>query len=469
MSKKLTRIPVKEQDPQVRKHNFEEVSLGYTLEEAIQEAQRCIQCKKPRCVAGCPVNVYIPKFIAHVAEGNIEKAAEVIKETNNLPAICGRVCPQEEQCEARCILGIKGEPVAIGRLERFVADYTMDKQSSESMDIEKNGMKIAIVGSGPAGLAAAADLAKLGYEVHIFEAFHEPGGVLIYGIPEFRLPKKLVKQEIEGLKKLGVKIYTNIIIGKTITIDELLEKGYEAVFIGSGAGLPKFMNIPGENLNGVYSANEYLTRINLMKAYDFPNSHTPIKKGKRVAVIGGGNVAMDAARSALRLGAEEVHIVYRRSEKEMPARLEEIHHAKEEGIIFDVLTNPVEIIGEDGWVRGLKCVRMELGEPDSSGRRRPIAIPDTEFIMEVDIVIMAIGTSPNPLIISSTNGLKTHSWGGIIVDQETGATSKDRVYAGGDAVTGAATVILAMGAGKKAAKAIHERLSSGAKKYASKV
>ncbi|NLN42276.1 MAG: NADPH-dependent glutamate synthase, partial [Clostridiales bacterium] len=450
-------------------HNFEEVSLGYTLEEDIQEAQRCIQCKKPRCVAGCPVNVYIPKFIAHVAEGNIEKAAEVIKETNNLPAICGRVCPQEEQCEARCILGIKGEPVAIGRLERFVADYTMDKQSSESMDIEKNGMKIAIVGSGPAGLAAAADLAKLGYEVHIFEAFHEPGGVLIYGIPEFRLPKKLVKQEIEGLKKLGVKIYTNIIIGKTITIDELLEKGYEAVFIGSGAGLPKFMNIPGENLNGVYSANEYLTRINLMKAYDFPNSHTPIKKGKRVAVIGGGNVAMDAARSALRLGAEEVHIVYRRSEKEMPARLEEIHHAKEEGIIFDVLTNPVEIIGEDGWVRGLKCVRMELGEPDSSGRRRPIAIPDTEFIMEVDIVIMAIGTSPNPLIISSTNGLKTHSWGGIIVDQETGATSKDRVYAGGDAVTGAATVILAMGAGKKAAKAIHERLSSGAKKYASKV
>ena len=470
MSKKLTRVPVQEQDPQVRKHNFEEVSLGYTLEEAIQEAQRCIQCKKPRCVAGCPVNVYIPRFIAHVAEGNIEQAAEVIKETNNLPAICGRVCPQEEQCEARCILGIKGEPVAIGRLERFVADYTMDKQSSEPIDIEKNGMKIAIVGSGPAGLAAAADLAKLGYEVHIFEAFHEPGGVLIYGIPEFRLPKKLVKQEIEGLKKLGVKIYTNIIIGKTITIDELLEKGYEAVFIGSGAGLPKFMNIPGENLNGVFSANEYLTRINLMKAYDFPNSHTPIKKGKRVAVIGGGNVAMDAARSALRLGAEEVHIVYRRSEKEMPARLEEVHHAKEEGIIFDVLTNPVEIIGEDGWVKGLKCIRMELGEPDSSGRRRPIAIPNTEFIMEVDIVIIAIGTSPNPLIISTTNGLKTHSWGGIIVDQETGATSKDRVYAGGDAVTGAATVILAMGAGKRAAKAIHERLSHGAEeKYESKV
>lgn len=470
MSLRLTRVPVQEQDPQIRKDNFKEVSLGYTLEEAIQEAQRCIQCKKPRCVGGCPVNVYIPKFIAHLAEGNIEKAAEVIKETNNLPAICGRVCPQEEQCESRCTLGIKGEPVAIGRLERFVADYTMDKLSSQSMDIEKNGMKIAIVGSGPASLAAAADLAKLGYEVHIFEAFHEPGGVLIYGIPEFRLPKKLVKQEIEGLKRLGVKIYTNIIIGKTITIDELLERGYEAVFIGSGAGLPKFMNIPGENLNGVYSANEYLTRINLMKAYDFPNSHTPIKKGKRVAVIGGGNVAMDAARSALRLGADEVHVVYRRSEKEMPARLEEIHHAKEEGIIFDVLTNPVEIIGENGWVKGLKCVRMELGEPDSSGRRRPMAIPNTEFILEVDIVIIAIGTSPNPLITSTTKGLKTHSWGGIIVDQETGATSKDRVYAGGDAVTGAATVIQAMGAGKKAAKAIHERLTYGAmKKYASKV
>ncbi|MFY9177860.1 MAG: NADPH-dependent glutamate synthase [Caldicoprobacterales bacterium] len=472
MSLILDRVPVREQDPQIRKHNFNEVSFGYNLVEAIQEAKRCIQCKKPRCIDGCPVNIDIPKFIAHVSEGDIDKANEAIKETNNLPAICGRVCPQEEQCEARCILGIKGEPVAIGRLERFAADYTMDKTIQESIQIEKNGITIAVVGSGPSGLAAAADLAKLGYEVHIFEAFHEPGGVLIYGIPEFRLPKKLVKKEIEGLKKLGVKIYTNIIIGKTITIDELLEKGYKAVFIGSGAGLPKFMNIPGENLNGVYSANEYLTRINLMKAYDFPNSHTPIKKGKRVAVVGGGNVAMDAARSALRLGAEEVRIVYRRSEEEMPARLEEVHHAKEEGIIFDVLTNPVEIIGQDGWVKSLKCVRMELGEPDSSGRRTPIAIPNSDFTIDVDIVIMAIGTSPNPLIISTTEGLKTHSWGGIIVDEETGATSKDRVYAGGDAVTGAATVILAMGAGKKAAKAIHERLLYEAKekeKYASKM
>ena len=443
----------------MRRNNFKEVALGYTLEEAIQEAHRCIQCRKPRCVGGCPVNVYIPKFIAYVAEGKIEKAAEVIKESNNLPAVCGRVCPQEEQCEARCILGIKGEPVAIGRLERFVADYTLDKPEQNPITLTSNGIKVAIVGSGPAGLAASADLAKLGYEVHIYEAFHEPGGVLIYGIPEFRLPKDLVKREIEGLKRLGVKIYTNIIIGKTITIDELLEQDYKAVFIGSGAGLPKFMNIPGENLNGVYSANEYLTRINLMKAYDFPNNHTPIKVGQRVAVVGGGNVAMDAARSALRLGAEEVHIVYRRSEEEMPARLEEVHHAKEEGIIFDVLTNPVEVMGDKGWVKGLKCIRMELGEPDSSGRRRPIAVQGSDFILDVDIVIMAIGTSPNPLITGTTQGLETHSWGGIIVEEETGSTSKDGVYAGGDAVTGAATVILAMGAGKKAANAIHERLS----------
>ncbi|MGI6372570.1 MAG: NADPH-dependent glutamate synthase [Caldicoprobacterales bacterium] len=459
MSLDLKRVPMAEQEPGVRKHNFDEVSLGYTLEEAIQEAKRCIQCKRPRCVSGCPVNIRIPEFIDQIAKGNIDRAAEIIKETNNLPAICGRVCPQEEQCEAKCILGVKGDPIAIGRLERFAADYALEKERKNQVPVS-NGIKVAIVGSGPAGLTAAADLAKYGYEVHIFEAFHEPGGVLIYGIPEFRLPESLVRKEIEGIKDLGVKIHTNIIIGKTITIDELLEQGFKAVFIGSGAGLPKFMNIPGENLNGVYSANEYLTRINLMKAYDFPNNHTPIKVGHRVSVVGGGNVAMDAARSALRLGAEEVRIVYRRSEKEMPARLEEIHHAKKEGIIFDTLVNPVEVIGDNGWVTGLKCVRMELGEPDSSGRRRPIEIPDSEFIQDVDIVIMAIGTSPNPLIVSTTPDLKAHSWGGIIVDEETGETSKEGVYAGGDAVTGAATVILAMEAGKKAAKAIHEKLKT---------
>lgn len=459
MSLDLKRVPMAEQEPGVRKHNFDEVSLGYTLEEAIQEAKRCIQCKRPRCVSGCPVNIRIPEFIDQIAKGNIDRAAEIIKETNNLPAICGRVCPQEEQCEAKCILGVKGDPIAIGRLERFAADYALEKERKNQVPVS-NGIKVAIVGSGPAGLTAAADLAKYGYEVHIFEAFHEPGGVLIYGIPEFRLPESLVRKEIEGIKDLGVKIHTNIIIGKTITIDELLEQGFKAVFIGSGAGLPKFMNIPGENLNGVYSANEYLTRINLMKAYDFPNNHTPIKVGHRVSVVGGGNVAMDAARSALRLGAEEVRIVYRRSEKEMPARLEEIHHAKKEGIIFDTLVNPVEVIGDNGWVTGLKCVRMELGEPDSSGRRRPIEIPGSEFIQDVDIVIMAIGTSPNPLIVSTTPDLKAHSWGGIIVDEETGETSKEGVYAGGDAVTGAATVILAMEAGKKAAKAIHEKLKA---------
>lgn len=459
MAANLNRIPMREQDPQVRRRNFNEVALGYTLEEAVEEAKRCLQCKKPMCVEGCPVNVRIPQFIAAVVEGNIEEAFRIIRQTNNLPAICGRVCPQETQCEQRCVLGKRGEPVAIGRLERFVADYCMEKGVDDEVDIKPNGKKVAIVGAGPAGLTAAADLAKLGYDVTIFEAFHEPGGVLIYGIPEFRLPKALVKKEIEGLKKLGVKILTNVVVGKSITIDELLEEGYKAVFIGSGAGLPKFMGIPGENLNGVYSANEFLTRINLMKAYDFPNSHTPIKRGKKIAVVGGGNVAMDAARSALRLGAEEVHIVYRRSEAEMPARLEEIHHAKEEGVIFDVLTNPVEILGQDGWVKGLKCIRMELGEPDESGRRRPIPVEGSEFIMDVDIVIIAIGTSPNPLIASTTPGLAVQKWGGIIVDEETGATSKDRVYAGGDAVTGAATVILAMGAGKKAAKAIHERLS----------
>lgn len=458
----LKKTPMREQAPDKRRHNFKEVALGYTLEEARTEAKRCLQCKKPLCVEGCPVNVQIPHFIKCIVDGDIKEALRIIKETNNLPAICGRVCPQEEQCESKCILGRKGEPVAIGRLERFAADYMMEQEEDQQVpEMAKRDKKIAIVGSGPAGLTAAADLAKLGYDVTVFEAFHEPGGVLVYGIPEFRLPKSLVRKEIDGLKKLGVKFETNVIIGKTITIDELLDNGYEAVFIGTGAGLPKFMNIPGENLNGVYSANEYLTRINLMKAYDFPNSHTPIKQGKKVAVVGGGNVAMDAARSALRLGAEEVHIIYRRSEEEMPAREEEVHHAKEEGIIFDVLTNPVEILGQDGWVTGIKCIRMELGEPDASGRRRPIPIEGSEFVMDIDTVIMAIGTSPNPLIKSTTKDLAVYPWGGIIIDEETGATSKDRVYAGGDAVTGAATVILAMGAGKRAAKAIHEKLSRG--------
>ncbi len=458
----LKKTPMREQAPDKRRHNFKEVALGYTLEEARTEAKRCLQCKKPLCVEGCPVNVQIPHFIKCIADGDIKEALRIIKETNNLPAICGRVCPQEEQCESKCILGRKGEPVAIGRLERFAADYMMEQEEDQQVpEMAKRDKKIAIVGSGPAGLTAAADLAKLGYDVTVFEAFHEPGGVLVYGIPEFRLPKSLVRKEIDGLKKLGVKFETNVIIGKTITIDELLDNGYEAVFIGTGAGLPKFMNIPGENLNGVYSANEYLTRINLMKAYDFPNSHTPIKQGKKVAVVGGGNVAMDAARSALRLGAEEVHIIYRRSEEEMPAREEEVHHAKEEGIIFDVLTNPVEILGQDGWVTGIKCIRMELGEPDESGRRRPIPIEGSEFVMDIDTVIIAIGTSPNPLIKSTTKDLAVYPWGGIIIDEETGATSKDRVYAGGDAVTGAATVILAMGAGKRAAKAIHEKLSRG--------
>lgn len=460
MALKLEKTPMRELDPQERRHHFKEVALGYTLEEAIQEAKRCIQCKKPMCVTGCPVNVQIPQFINALAQGDVEEALKIIKETNNLPAVCGRVCPQEEQCEKKCVLGRKGDSVAIGRLERFAADYFMDREEPAERPASPNGKRVAIVGGGPAGLTAAADLAKLGYDVTVFEAFHELGGVLVYGIPEFRLPKAVVKKEVEKLKDLGVTFRTNVVVGKTILIDELFEYGYEAVFVGSGAGLPKFMNIPGENLNGVYSANEYLTRINLMKAYDFPQSHTPVKKGRKVFVVGGGNVAMDAARSALRLGADEVHIVYRRSEQEMPARLEEVHHAREEGIIFDVLTNPVEIIGEEGWVKGIKCIRMELGQPDSSGRRRPIPVPGSEFIMEADIVIMAIGTSPNPLIKNSTPGLETTGWGGIVVDEETGATSKEGVYAGGDAVTGAATVILAMGAGKRAAKAIHEKLSN---------
>lgn len=455
----LTKTPMREQDPLKRRNNFKEVNLGYSLEEALHEAKRCLQCKKPKCVKGCPVNVPIPDFIDAIVKGDLEKAYNIITTSNNLPAICGRVCPQEQQCEKQCILTTRGESVAIGRLERFVADSFLDSDIKANQEVKAKGKRVAVVGSGPAGLTTAGDLAKLGYDVTIFEAFHEPGGVLVYGIPEFRLPKDLVKKEIDKLKRLGVKFQMNTIIGKTLTIDDLFQDGFKAVFIGSGAGLPRFMGIDGENLNGVYSANEYLTRVNLMKAYDFPNSHTPVKLGEKIAVVGGGNVAMDAARSALRLGAREVHIIYRRSMEELPARSEEVHHAREEGVIFDVLTNPKEIIGEDGWVKGLKCVKMELGEMDASGRKRPREIEGSEFIMDFDLVIMAIGTSPNPLIKASTPELETNDRGGILVDQETYATSMDRVYAGGDAVTGSATVIMAMGAGKRAAQAIDKRLS----------
>lgn len=457
----LTKTPMREQEATKRRYNFEEVTLGYDLKEALREAERCIQCKNPKCVKGCPVNVRIPDFIDALTRGELEEAYNIIKDTNNLPAICGRVCPQEDQCEKQCILSIKGESVAIGRLERFVADSFIDIDTDTNHEINPNGKRVAVVGSGPAGLTAAADLAKMHYEVTVYEAFHEAGGVLVYGIPEFRLPKDLVKKEINKLKKLGVKFEMNVIIGKSLTIDDLFEDGYQAVFIGSGAGLPRFMDIPGENFNGVYSANEYLTRVNLMEAYDFPNSHTPVKLGKKVAVIGGGNVAMDAARSALRLGAEEVHIVYRRSMEELPARSEEVHHAKEEGIIFDVLTNPKEVLGSDGWVKGLRCVRMKLGEPDKTGRKSPIEIENSDFTMDFDLVIMAIGTNPNPLITASTPELETNSWGGIIVDQATYASNLGGVYAGGDAVTGSATVILAMGAAKKAAEAIDRKLSKG--------
>ncbi|MBZ4665551.1 NADPH-dependent glutamate synthase [Mahella sp.] len=458
MPLKLERTPMREQDPAQRRRNFDEVALGYSPDEAMKEAQRCIQCKRPLCVDGCPVHVQIPQFIKLITEGRFEDAAQKIKETNNLPAVCGRVCPQEEQCEAQCVLNRKGQSVAIGRLERFAADYQMERGIPAPEQPIKTDKKVAVIGSGPAGLTAAADLAKLGYDVTVFESFHELGGVLVYGIPEFRLPKALVKQEIESLKRLGVNFVTNVIAGNTLTIDDLFDDGYQAVFIGTGAGLPKFMDIPGESLNGVYSANEYLTRVNLMKAYLFPKADTPIKKAHKVAVVGGGNVAMDAARCALRLGADEVHIVYRRSEAEMPARAEEVHHAKEEGIIFDLLTNPIRIIGENGRVTGMECIKMELGEPDASGRRRPMPVKGSEFIMEVDAVIMALGTTPNPLIASTTHGLDIQPWGGIIADEATGATSRPGVYAGGDAVTGAATVILAMGAGKKAAAAIHEYL-----------
>ena len=457
----LKKVPVREQDPQVRATNFEEVCLGYNLEEAMCEASRCITCKNAQCVKGCPVAIDIPGFIAKVKEGNIEEAYQIISQSSALPAVCGRVCPQESQCEGKCIRGFKGEPVSIGKLERFVADWARENGIMPKGAEEKKGKKVAVIGSGPAGLTCAGDLAKMGYDVTIFEALHEPGGVLVYGIPEFRLPKKaVVAKEIENVKSLGVTIETNVVVGKSVTIDQLIEEeGFDAVFIGSGAGLPKFMGIPGENSNGVFSANEYLTRSNLMKSFD-PNSNTPIMHGKKVAVVGGGNVAMDAARTALRLGAE-VHIVYRRSEEELPARVEEVHHAKEEGIIFDLLTNPTEILADEkGWVTGMKCVKMELGEPDASGRRRPVVIPDSEFVMELDTVIMSLGTSPNPLISSTTEGLEVNKWKCIVADEATGMTSKEGVYAGGDAVTGAATVILAMGAGKAAAKGIDEYLSS---------
>ncbi len=451
----LTKVKMPEQDPNIRNKNFKEVALGYEEAMAVEEAQRCLNCKHKPCVAGCPVNVKIPEFIQLVAEGKFEEAYYKIRETNSLPAVCGRVCPQETQCEQLCVRAKKGESVGIGRLERFVADWYMANCNPEEKKPESNGIKVAVVGSGPAGLTCAGDLAKLGYEVTIFEAFHVPGGVLMYGIPEFRLPKSLVQKEIQTVKNLGVDIQTNMVIGKIFSIDELRAEGYKAVFIGSGAGLPSFMGIPGENLNGVYSANEFLTRINLMGAYKFPSTDTPVFVGKNVAVVGGGNVAMDAARSAKRLGAENVYIIYRRSEAEMPARLEEVHHAKEEGIIFKVLTNPKQIIGsEDGWVKGMECVEMELGEPDKSGRRRPVEKKGSEHIVDLETVVIAIGQSPNPLISSTTPGLEVQTWGGIIADEETGATSKIGVYAGGDAVTGAATVILAMGAGKKAAEAI---------------
>ena len=457
----LKKVSVREQAPDVRNHNFEEVCLGYNKEEAMEEATRCLNCKNAQCVKGCPVSINIPEFIHNVKEGNIEKAYKVIGQSSALPAICGRVCPQESQCEGKCIRGIKGEAVSIGKLERFVADWARENDIKPEKATSKNGKRVAVIGSGPSGLTCAGDLAKLGYDVTIFEALHEAGGVLVYGIPEFRLPKDtVVKHEIENVKSLGVEIDTNVVIGKSVTIDQLLdEEGFDAVFIGSGAGLPRFMGIPGENANGVFSANEYLTRNNLMKAFK-TDYDTPIAAGTKVAVVGGGNVAMDAARTALRLGAE-VHIVYRRSEAELPARAEEVHHAKEEGIVFDLLTNPTEIlVDENGWVKGMKCVRMELGEPDASGRRRPVEIEGSEFELDLDTVIMALGTSPNPLISSTTKGLEINKRACIVADEEFGRTSKEGVFAGGDAVTGAATVILAMGAGKAAAKGIHEYLSN---------
>ena len=461
MAKGLNRVPVREQEPKVRATNFDEVCLGYNKDEAVEEAQRCLGCKNAKCITGCPVNINIPAFIAQVKEGNFEEAYKIIGESSALPAVCGRVCPQESQCEGKCVRGIKGDAVSICTLELFFAYWAKEIGNKTGTAASKYGHKIAVIGSGPAGLTCAGDLAKLGYDVTIFEALHKAGGVLSYGIPEFRLPKdKVVAAEIENVKSLGVKIETNVIIGKSVTIDELLkDEGFEAVFIGSGAGLPMFMGIPGENANGVFSANEFLTRNNLMKAFR-DDYDTPIAHGKKVAVVGGGNVAMDAARTALRLGAE-VHVIYRRSEAELPARAEEVHHAKEEGIIFDLLTNPVEILTDDkDWVTGIRCIRMELGEPDASGRRRPVEIPGSEFEIEVDEVIMSLGTSPNPLISSTTYGLDVNRRKCIVAEEETGKTSKEGVYAGGDAVTGAATVILAMGAGKAGAKGIDEYIKS---------
>ena len=455
----MKKVPVREQAPDVRNKNFDEVCLGYNAEEAQEEATRCLNCKNAKCVQGCPVSINIPEFIHNVKEGNFEEAYKVIGKSSALPAVCGRVCPQETQCEGQCIRGIKGEAISIGKLERFVADWARENNVSPEMPTEKKGKKVAVIGSGPSGLTCAGDLAKMGYDVTIFEALHEAGGVLVYGIPEFRLPKKtVVASEIENVKKLGVKIETNVVIGKSMTIDQLInEEGFDAVFIGSGAGLPRFMGIPGENANEVFSANEYLTRSNLMKAFR-EDYDTPIARFKKVAVVGGGNVAMDAARTALRLGAE-VHIVYRRSEEELPARAEEVHHAKEEGIIFDLLTNPTEVLTDDkGNVTGIKCVKMELGEPDASGRRKPVEVPDSEFVMDLDAVIMSLGTSPNPLISSTTKGLEINKRKCIVAEEANGQTSKEGVYAGGDAVTGAATVILAMGAGKAGARGIHEYL-----------
>ena len=460
-AKMLKKVPVREQDPKVRATNFEEVCLGYNQEEAMEEAQRCLGCKKPKCVEGCPVSINIPGFIEEIKEGKIEEAYKVIGLSSALPAICGRVCPQESQCEGKCIRGVKGEAVSIGKLERFVADYALEHDIKPVGAEVKNGHKVAVIGSGPSGLTCAGDLAKAGYDVTVFEALHELGGVLVYGIPEFRLPKQAVVQpEIDNVRKLGVKIETNVIIGKTVTIDELMdEEGFSAVFIGSGAGLPKFMGIPGENANGVFSANEYLTRSNLMKAFR-DDYDTPIAAGKKVVVVGGGNVAMDAARTALRLGAE-VHVVYRRSEAELPARVEEVHHAKEEGIIFDLLTNPTEILADEkGWVKGMNVVKMELGEPDASGRRRPVEVKGSDYTIDCDTVIMSLGTSPNPLISNTTDGLDVNKHKCIVADEANGQTSREGVFAGGDAVTGAATVILAMEAGKAGARGIHEYLSN---------
>ena len=461
MAKGLNRVPVREQEPKVRATNFDEVCLGYNKDEAVEEAQRCLGCKNAKCITGCPVNINIPAFIAQVKEGNFEEAYKIIGESSALPAVCGRVCPQESQCEGKCVRGIKGDAVSIGKLERFVADWAKENGIKPVPAAEKNGHKIAVIGSGPAGLTCAGDLAKLGYDVTIFEALHKAGGVLSYGIPEFRLPKdKVVAAEIENVKSLGVKIETNVIIGKSVTIDELLkDEVFDPFIFGSGAGLPRSMGIPCEIANGVFPANEFMTRNNLMKAFR-DDYDTPIAHGKKVAVVGGGNVAMDAARTALRLGAE-VHVIYRRSEAELPARAEEVHHAKEEGIIFDLLTNPVEILTDDkDWVTGIRCIRMELGEPDASGRRRPVEIPGSEFEIEVDEVIMSLGTSPNPLISSTTYGLDVNRRKCIVAEEETGKTSKEGVYAGGDAVTGAATVILAMGAGKAGAKGIDEYIKS---------